>query len=494
MGPIAASGCPSRCGPSVKALEGRCRRRSGRSARRCRATRATSGPRVVRPREVGDAKMPGDYQELTTFEKLILLRAVRPDRVTFALRVHHRRRWATTTSPAAVRHGRDVQETKRVDAHLLRALPGRRPDAVGRGARQDASTSRRSSATSVNISMGQGQEKPAEATCSSRCRRRRAAGSCSRTCHLMQSVAAHGSSASSRSCRSTRTRTSAASSRPSRRRSRASRTCPSRCCSRASRWRTRRRPTSSRTSAARGPSSRRSASTGAATSRTTSRRASSRSASSTRVMLGRKRSASRAGAASTASTRATSPSAPTCSSRTSTTRRTRRVPWDDLRYIFGEIMYGGHITDFVGPAHEQPARTSRCCFNAELSSRRCSELGPGFKSPDPNAHDYHDYLDYIRTRCRPRRRRVWSPPQRRDRLPDERDECNHLRDHHGDRGRQWRRRWRRRRRASRTSWRTSQTALPENFEMITTNMRAKPLLGRPVDGAVRRVRCRSARA
>ncbi len=22
------------------------------------------------------------------------------------------------------------------------------------------------------------------------------------------------------------------------------------------------------------------------------------------------------------------------------------VPWQDLRYIFGEIMYGGHITDF----------------------------------------------------------------------------------------------------------------------------------------------------
>ena len=21
------------------------------------------------------------------------------------------------------------------------------------------------------------------------------------------------------------------------------------------------------------------------------------------------------------------------------------VPWDDIRYIFGEIMYGGHITD-----------------------------------------------------------------------------------------------------------------------------------------------------
>ena len=22
-----------------------------------------------------------------------------------------------------------------------------------------------------------------------------------------------------------------------------------------------------------------------------------------------------------------------------------KVPWDDLRYLFGEIMYGGHITD-----------------------------------------------------------------------------------------------------------------------------------------------------
>ena len=24
---------------------------------------------------------------------------------------------------------------------------------------------------------------------------------------------------------------------------------------------------------------------------------------------------------------------------------TIQVPWDDLRYLFGEIMYGGHITD-----------------------------------------------------------------------------------------------------------------------------------------------------
>ena len=28
----------------------------------------------------------------------------------------------------------------------------------------------------------------------------------------------------------------------------------------------------------------------------------------------------------------------------SSTRQTQ-VPWTDLRYLFGEIMYGGHITD-----------------------------------------------------------------------------------------------------------------------------------------------------
>lgn len=24
---------------------------------------------------------------------------------------------------------------------------------------------------------------------------------------------------------------------------------------------------------------------------------------------------------------------------------TLKVPWEDLRYLFGEIMYGGHVTD-----------------------------------------------------------------------------------------------------------------------------------------------------
>ena len=67
------------------------------------------------------------------------------------------------------------------------------------------------------------------------------------------------------------------------------------------------------------------------------------------------------------------------------------VPWDDIRYIFGEIMYGGHITD---------AWDRRTCnsylavlVNDQLFNRL--ELGPGFRSPDPTTLDYNGYAAYI---------------------------------------------------------------------------------------------------
>ncbi|XP_040289656.1 dynein heavy chain 11, axonemal [Bufo bufo] len=68
-----------------------------------------------------------------------------------------------------------------------------------------------------------------------------------------------------------------------------------------------------------------------------------------------------------------------------------KVPWEDLRYLFGEIMYGGHITDdwdrrlcqtyleeFMSPA----------LLDGELS------LAPGFRAP-PNLDyvGYHAYID-----------------------------------------------------------------------------------------------------
>merc|ERR1712196_266571 len=66
------------------------------------------------------------------------------------------------------------------------------------------------------------------------------------------------------------------------------------------------------------------------------------------------------------------------------------VPWQDLRYIFGEIMYGGHITD---------AWDRRTCnnyllviLNADLHKNM--EFGPGFKSPDADTLDYEGYEKY----------------------------------------------------------------------------------------------------
>jgi len=30
-----------------------------------------------------------------------------------------------------------------------------------------------------------------------------------------------------------------------------------------------------------------------------------------------------------------------------------RIPWEDLRYLFGEIMYGGHITGDIHSSLKQ---------------------------------------------------------------------------------------------------------------------------------------------
>ena len=67
------------------------------------------------------------------------------------------------------------------------------------------------------------------------------------------------------------------------------------------------------------------------------------------------------------------------------------VPWDDLRYIFGEIMYGGHITD------AWDRRTCNSYLSVLVNDQLFNflELGPGFKSPDPTTLDYQGYLDYV---------------------------------------------------------------------------------------------------
>ena len=66
------------------------------------------------------------------------------------------------------------------------------------------------------------------------------------------------------------------------------------------------------------------------------------------------------------------------------------IPWDDLRYIFGEIMYGGHITD------AWDRRTCNSYLTVLVNNQLFSglELGPGFKAPDPTQFDYNGFLQY----------------------------------------------------------------------------------------------------
>ncbi|KAF9414328.1 hypothetical protein HW555_007725, partial [Spodoptera exigua] len=68
-----------------------------------------------------------------------------------------------------------------------------------------------------------------------------------------------------------------------------------------------------------------------------------------------------------------------------------RVPWEDLRYLFGEIMYGGHITD---DWDRRLCRTFLLEYmQAELVDGEL-QLAPGFISP-PNSDyvGYHAYID-----------------------------------------------------------------------------------------------------
>ncbi|EGD79180.1 outer dynein arm heavy chain beta [Salpingoeca rosetta] len=66
------------------------------------------------------------------------------------------------------------------------------------------------------------------------------------------------------------------------------------------------------------------------------------------------------------------------------------VPWTDLRYLFGEIMYGGHITDNLD---------RRLCNTYLMEFMRPEmldtdlELAPGFLCP--NSMEYNEYHEYI---------------------------------------------------------------------------------------------------
>lgn len=71
----------------------------------------------------------------------------------------------------------------------------------------------------------------------------------------------------------------------------------------------------------------------------------------------------------------------------------QHVPYEDIRYLYGEIMYGGHITD------NWDRRTNATYLDfiirPEILRNMPLTLGPGFKSPDPEKFDRTDYATYV---------------------------------------------------------------------------------------------------
>lgn len=69
-----------------------------------------------------------------------------------------------------------------------------------------------------------------------------------------------------------------------------------------------------------------------------------------------------------------------------------KIPWDDLRYMFTDIFYGGHIGDDLD-------RRFVKCYANELFNEGLFEdgkfLAPDFPAPGPLT--YGEYKDYIQT-------------------------------------------------------------------------------------------------
>uniref|UniRef100_A0A7S3DEZ9 Dynein heavy chain n=1 Tax=Palpitomonas bilix TaxID=652834 RepID=A0A7S3DEZ9_9EUKA len=72
-----------------------------------------------------------------------------------------------------------------------------------------------------------------------------------------------------------------------------------------------------------------------------------------------------------------------------------KVPWEDLRYIFGEIMYGGHITD------DWDRRLCRTYLELLMREELFDdmEMAPGLTSPKPMS--YQQYKEFIDTSLPP---------------------------------------------------------------------------------------------
>ena len=152
------------------------------------------------------------------------------------------------------------------------------------------------------------------------------------------------------------------------------------------------------------------------------------------------------------------------------------VPWDDLRYIFGEIMYGGHITD------AWDRRTCNTYLKVYQNHKLFDglELAPGFKSPSPDKFEYADYITYAESSMPPESPLLFGlhPNTEIGYLTNSAEsllfnvltmsgggESGASKDSTGD--------------AARETMTNLQERLPSQFEMVSLTLKAKPLLEGP---------------
>jgi len=75
-----------------------------------------------------------------------------------------------------------------------------------------------------------------------------------------------------------------------------------------------------------------------------------------------------------------------------------KVPYADLQYLYGEIMYGGHITD--GWDRRTNNTYLYVLIKPEIMNgmpMTCTVQG-GFRAPDPNKFDRAQYIEYVETK------------------------------------------------------------------------------------------------
>jgi dynein heavy chain len=76
-----------------------------------------------------------------------------------------------------------------------------------------------------------------------------------------------------------------------------------------------------------------------------------------------------------------------------------KVPYADLRYLYGEVMYGGHITD------NWDRRTNntylKVIIQPKIMENMNLTLAPGFRSPDPVKFQRTNYVTFVEEKLPP---------------------------------------------------------------------------------------------